>query len=44
MPKENIEIFAAGKIGVIKDFQEGAIHKNGKIKSHGTRQAGALRI
>ncbi len=32
MPKENIEIFGAGTIGVIKDFQEGALHRNGKIQ------------
>ncbi len=38
MPKENIEIFGAGTIGVIKDFLEGALHKKGriqKIKSSG---------
>ena len=31
MPKEHIEVFGAGKIGVIKDFREGAIHKGGKL-------------
>jgi polar amino acid transport system substrate-binding protein len=38
MPKEHIEIFGGGTIGVIKDFQEGALHKKGsvqKIKSAG---------
>jgi predicted dehydrogenase/threonine dehydrogenase-like Zn-dependent dehydrogenase len=31
MPKELIEVFGAGNIGVINDFREGAFHKNGKI-------------
>jgi polar amino acid transport system substrate-binding protein len=30
MPKELIEVFCGGKIGVINDFREGHIHKNGK--------------
>jgi predicted dehydrogenase/threonine dehydrogenase-like Zn-dependent dehydrogenase len=38
MPKELIEVFCSGKIGVIQDFQHGTIFKNGKatkIKSSG---------
>jgi predicted dehydrogenase/threonine dehydrogenase-like Zn-dependent dehydrogenase len=31
MPKEKIEIFGAGNIGVINDFREGVFHKSGKI-------------
>ena len=31
MPKELIEIFGAGNIGVINDFREGAFHKGNKI-------------
>jgi predicted dehydrogenase/threonine dehydrogenase-like Zn-dependent dehydrogenase len=31
MPKERIEVFSAGKIGVINDFRDGAIHQGGKI-------------
>ena len=30
MPKENIEVFCAGKIGVINDFRDGMVYKNGK--------------
>ena len=30
MPKENIEVFCAGKIGVINDFRDGMFYKNGK--------------
>lgn len=32
LPKEYIEVFGAGKVGVIKDFREGAIHANGKVQ------------
>ena len=32
MPKENIEVFCSGKIGVINDFRNGIFYKNGKIK------------
>jgi polar amino acid transport system substrate-binding protein len=32
LPKEYIEIFCAGKTGVINDFKSGAFHKEGKIK------------
>jgi predicted dehydrogenase/threonine dehydrogenase-like Zn-dependent dehydrogenase len=32
MPKENIEVFSAEKIGVVHDFRSGAIHKNNSIK------------
>lgn len=38
LPKESIEVFGAGKIGVINDFRDGVVHKNGKplkIKSSG---------
>ena len=38
MPKEKIEVFGAGIIGVIDDFREGSIYKNGhvtKLKSTG---------
>ena len=38
MPKENIEIFSAGNIGVINDFKDGLLYKNGKttkLKSSG---------
>jgi len=31
MPKELIEVFGAGNIGVINDFREGAFHKGNKI-------------
>jgi len=31
MPKEKIEVFGAGNIGVINDFRDGAFHKSGKI-------------
>lgn len=31
MPKELIEVFCGGKVGVINDFRGGHIHKNGKI-------------
>ena len=30
MPKENIEVFCAGTIGVINDFRDGTLYKNGK--------------
>ena len=30
MPKESIEVFSAGKVGVINDFREGMFYKNGK--------------
>ena len=30
MPKEIIEVFGAGHIGVINDFKDGSFHKNGK--------------
>lgn len=30
MPKEMIEVFGAGNIGVINDFKEGTFHKDGK--------------
>src|SRR5690606_6391337 len=32
MPKEYIEVFAAGNIGVIHDFNSGAFHKGGKVR------------
>lgn len=38
LPKEHIEVFAAGKTGVINDFRDGILYKNGgttKIKSSG---------
>jgi predicted dehydrogenase/threonine dehydrogenase-like Zn-dependent dehydrogenase len=38
MPKEMIEVFGANKIGVINDFKEGVVYKNGKqvkLKSSG---------
>ena len=38
LPKEYIEVFCGGKVGVINDFKDGSIHKNGnvtKIKSQG---------
>ncbi|WP_026897748.1 bi-domain-containing oxidoreductase [Daejeonella oryzae] len=38
MPKENIEVFCAGKIGVINDFRDGIFYKDGKttkLKSSG---------
>jgi len=38
MPKENIEVFGAGHIGIINDFKDGMIYKNGKahkLKSSG---------
>ena len=38
LPKEYIEIFSAGKVGVINDFKEGYVYKNGKankLKSSG---------
>lgn len=38
LPKEYIEVFGAGKVGIIKDFREGALHEGNKIKklsSHG---------
>lgn len=38
MPKEKIEVFGANKIGVINDFKDGMIYKNGKqikLKSAG---------
>ncbi|MBK7375663.1 MAG: bi-domain-containing oxidoreductase [Chitinophagaceae bacterium] len=38
MPKELIEVFSGSKIGVINDFREGLIYKNGKatkLKSSG---------
>jgi polar amino acid transport system substrate-binding protein len=38
MPKESIEVFCAGKVGVINDFKEGTLYKNGKqvnLKSSG---------
>jgi predicted dehydrogenase/threonine dehydrogenase-like Zn-dependent dehydrogenase len=31
MPKELIEVFGAGNIGVINDFREGAFHKGNKV-------------
>jgi len=31
MPKERIEVFGAGNIGVINDFKDGSFYKNGKI-------------
>jgi predicted dehydrogenase/threonine dehydrogenase-like Zn-dependent dehydrogenase len=33
LPKENIEVFGAGKIGVIRDFQNGTIHSENKTKT-----------
>lgn len=38
MPKERIEVFGGGKIGVINDFRDGSVFRNGrnvKIKSAG---------
>jgi polar amino acid transport system substrate-binding protein len=38
LPKEHIEVFGAGKVGVINDFKDGMIYKNGrtvKLKSSG---------
>ncbi|MBD1397612.1 bi-domain-containing oxidoreductase [Pontibacter sp. JH31] len=38
LPKEQIELFAAGKVGVINDFKDGVVYKNGKaikLKSSG---------
>lgn len=38
LPKENIEVFGAGKVGIIKDFREGTLHVDGKekkLKLHG---------
>ena len=38
MPKELIEVFSASKIGIINDFKDGLIYKNGKtikLKSSG---------
>lgn len=32
LPKEHIEIFGAGKVGVINDFQNGSIHSGNKCK------------
>lgn len=32
LAKENIEIFGAGKVGVIKDFREGYLYENNKMK------------
>jgi predicted dehydrogenase/threonine dehydrogenase-like Zn-dependent dehydrogenase len=31
MPKENIEVFGAGNIGVINDFKDGLLFKDGKV-------------
>ena len=33
LPKEHIEIFSAGKVGVINDFQNGNFYNNNKTKS-----------
>ena len=38
MPKEKIEVFSGGSIGVINDFKDGVFHRNGKsisLKSSG---------
>lgn len=38
MPKERIEVFGGGNIGVINDFRDGTLYQNGKVtrlKSHG---------
>jgi polar amino acid transport system substrate-binding protein len=38
LPKELIEVFSGGKVGIIHDFREAVIHKGGKaikIKSEG---------
>lgn len=32
MPKENIEVFSGGKIGVINDFRNGALYANNKMQ------------
>jgi len=32
MPKELIEVFGAGNIGVINDFRDGTFYKDGKVK------------
>lgn len=31
LPKENIEVFGGGKIGIIHDFRSGSIHKDNKL-------------
>ena len=33
MPKEKIEVFSGGSIGVINDFKDALIHRNGKTKT-----------
>jgi predicted dehydrogenase/threonine dehydrogenase-like Zn-dependent dehydrogenase len=33
MPKEKIEVFSGGSIGVINDFKDGLFHRNGKSTS-----------
>ena len=38
MPKELIEVFSGSKVGIINDFRDGLIYKNGKavkLKSSG---------
>jgi predicted dehydrogenase/threonine dehydrogenase-like Zn-dependent dehydrogenase len=30
IPKEYIEVFGAGKVGIIRDFRDGSLHANGK--------------
>jgi polar amino acid transport system substrate-binding protein len=31
LPKERIEVFGAGTVGVINDFRDGALFRNGKV-------------
>jgi polar amino acid transport system substrate-binding protein len=33
LPKENIEIFSAGKVGIINDFHKGSLYSNNKSKT-----------
>jgi polar amino acid transport system substrate-binding protein len=38
LPKENIEVFSGGKVGIIQDFRSGSLHKDNKqikLKSSG---------
>ena len=31
LPKENIEVFSGGKVGIIQDFRAGSLHKENKL-------------
>jgi polar amino acid transport system substrate-binding protein len=31
LPKENIEVFSGGKVGIIHDFRSGSLHKDNKL-------------